>query len=59
LAEGTAIEDLLHADRVLIGGKQTESGLKPFNLWMSMPIGCPKTNFNYECMVIRIIQVNG
>jgi UDPglucose 6-dehydrogenase len=28
LAEGTAIEDLLHADRVLIGGKQTESGLK-------------------------------
>jgi UDP-glucose 6-dehydrogenase len=26
LAEGTAIEDLLHADRVLIGGKQ-ESGL--------------------------------
>jgi UDP-glucose 6-dehydrogenase len=30
-AEGTAIEDLLHADRVLIGGKQT-SGLKPFNL---------------------------
>jgi UDPglucose 6-dehydrogenase len=32
LAEGTAIEDLLHADRVLIGGKQTESGLKPFNL---------------------------
>jgi UDPglucose 6-dehydrogenase len=28
LAEGTAINDLLHADRVLIGGKQTESGLK-------------------------------
>lgn len=28
LAEGTAIGDLLHADRVLIGGKQTESGLK-------------------------------
>ena len=28
LAEGTAIEDLLHADRVLIGGKQTESGKK-------------------------------
>lgn len=28
LAEGTAIEDLLHADRVLIGGKQTESGRK-------------------------------
>ncbi|AWK06822.1 nucleotide sugar dehydrogenase [Flavobacterium crocinum] len=26
LAEGTAIEDLLNADRVLIGGKQTESG---------------------------------
>ena len=28
LAEGTAINDLLNADRVLIGGKQTESGLK-------------------------------
>ncbi|KRP27886.1 MAG: UDP-glucose 6-dehydrogenase [Cryomorphaceae bacterium BACL22 MAG-120619-bin32] len=26
LAEGTAIEDLLHADRVLIGGKQTPKG---------------------------------
>lgn len=26
LAEGTAIEDLLNADRVLIGGKQTQSG---------------------------------
>lgn len=28
LAEGTAIEDLLNADRVLIGGKQTPSGQK-------------------------------
>ncbi|WP_426092442.1 nucleotide sugar dehydrogenase [Flavobacterium sp. DSR3-2] len=28
LAEGTAIEDLFNADRVLIGGKQTESGRK-------------------------------
>jgi len=28
LAEGTAIDDLLNADRVLIGGKQTESGLQ-------------------------------
>lgn len=28
LAEGTAIEDLFNADRVLIGGKQTESGQK-------------------------------
>ncbi|WP_289661640.1 UDP-glucose 6-dehydrogenase [Flavobacterium panacagri] len=28
LAEGTAIDDLLNADRVLIGGKQTESGQK-------------------------------
>ena len=26
LAEGTAIEDLLHPDRVLIGGDQTEEG---------------------------------
>ena len=26
LAEGTAIDDLLHADRVLIGGQQTPSG---------------------------------
>ncbi|KRB58099.1 UDP-glucose 6-dehydrogenase [Flavobacterium sp. Root186] len=28
LAEGTAIEDLFNADRVLIGGNQTESGQK-------------------------------
>lgn len=28
LAEGTAIEDLLNADRVLIGGENTSSGLK-------------------------------
>ncbi len=28
LAEGTAIEDLLHADRVLIGGDQTPEGLE-------------------------------
>lgn len=28
LAEGTAIDDLLNADRILIGGEQTESGLK-------------------------------
>jgi UDPglucose 6-dehydrogenase len=28
LAEGTAIEDLFNADRVLIGGKQTERGQK-------------------------------
>jgi UDPglucose 6-dehydrogenase len=28
LAEGTAIEDLFNADRVLIGGKQTEKGLE-------------------------------
>jgi len=28
LAEGTAIEDLFNADRVLIGGKQSESGRK-------------------------------
>lgn len=28
LAEGTAIDDLFYADRVLIGGKQTESGQK-------------------------------
>jgi UDPglucose 6-dehydrogenase len=28
LAEGTAINDLFNADRVLIGGKQTENGLK-------------------------------
>ena len=28
LAEGTAINDLIHADRILIGGKQTEKGLK-------------------------------
>jgi UDPglucose 6-dehydrogenase len=28
LAEGTAIDDLLNADRVLIGGKETESGQK-------------------------------
>ena len=28
LAEGSAIPDLLHADRVLIGGDQTEAGLE-------------------------------
>ena len=41
LAEGTAIEDLLNADRVLIGGDETESGkkavealVKIYNSWM-------------------------
>jgi UDPglucose 6-dehydrogenase len=49
LAEGTAIEDLLHADRVLIGGKQTGKWFKAIqSLVMSMPI-VPQTNFNYEC----------
>lgn len=28
LAEGTAIDDLLNADRILIGGETTESGTK-------------------------------
>lgn len=28
LAEGTAIDDLLNADRILIGGEQTESGFQ-------------------------------
>ncbi|SMC54667.1 nucleotide sugar dehydrogenase [Cellulophaga tyrosinoxydans] len=32
LAEGTAIQDLLHADRVLIGGDETPSGQKAKNL---------------------------
>ena len=31
LAEGTAIQDLLNPDRVLIGGDQTESGLMAIN----------------------------
>ena len=31
LAEGTAIEDLLEPDRVLIGGDQTEEGLEAIN----------------------------
>jgi len=31
LAEGTAIQDLEHPDRVLIGSRQTESGLKARN----------------------------
>ena len=31
LAEGTAIEDLFKSDRVLIGGDQTESGIKAIN----------------------------
>ena len=31
LAEGTAINDLLHPDRVLIGGRQTEAGLRAQN----------------------------
>ena len=41
LAEGTAIEDLLNADRVLIGGDETESGekavdalVKIYNSWL-------------------------
>ena len=31
LAEGTAIDDLFYADRVLIGGQQTPSGQAQFN----------------------------
>lgn len=41
LAEGTAIEDLIHADRVLIGGDQDEAGLaaiealvQVYNAWI-------------------------
>jgi UDPglucose 6-dehydrogenase len=36
LAEGTAIEDLLHADRVLIGGKQTPSGKEAIQALVSV-----------------------
>jgi UDPglucose 6-dehydrogenase len=36
LAEGTAIEDLQKPDRVLIGGKQTESGLKAIEVLKSV-----------------------
>lgn len=28
LAEGTAVDDLMNADRVLIGGEETETGQK-------------------------------
>jgi UDPglucose 6-dehydrogenase len=36
LAEGTAIEDLLNADRVLIGGDDTESGKKAVDTLVSI-----------------------
>jgi UDPglucose 6-dehydrogenase len=36
LAEGTAIEDLLNADRVLIGGDETESGKKAVDTLVSI-----------------------
>jgi UDPglucose 6-dehydrogenase len=36
LTEGTAIEDLLHADRVLIGGKQTPSGKEAIQALVSV-----------------------
>ena len=36
LAEGTAINDLLHADRVLIGGDETESGKKAVDTLVSI-----------------------
>ena len=36
LAEGTAIEDLLHADRVLIGGDDTKSGQEAKNILSSI-----------------------
>ena len=36
LAEGTAMEDLLNADRVLIGGDETESGKKAINSLVSI-----------------------
>ena len=36
LAEGTAINDLLNADRVLIGGDESESGIKAVNIISSI-----------------------
>eukprot|EP00884_Botryococcus_braunii_P011777 jgi/Botrbrau1/205/Bobra.0022s0185.1 len=36
LAEGTAIEDLMKPDRVLIGGKETESGRKAMDVLASV-----------------------
>ena len=36
LAEGTAIEDLLNADRVLIGGKENKSGQRAMNELVSI-----------------------
>lgn len=36
LAEGTAIDDLFNADRVLIGGKQTESGQQAIQALVSV-----------------------
>jgi len=36
LAEGTAISDLQNADRVLVGGDQTESGLKAIDMVASI-----------------------
>lgn len=50
LAEGTAINDLLYADRILIGGDNTKSGIKAKNMLSSI----------YENWIPkeRIIQTN-
>jgi UDPglucose 6-dehydrogenase len=43
LAEGTAVQDLLAPDRILIGGDTTEEGKKRYKrLLMCMQIGCQK-----------------
>jgi UDP-glucose 6-dehydrogenase len=39
LAEGTAVDDLLHPDRILIGGDSSEEGQKAIRWLRCYPIG--------------------
>ena len=53
LAEGTAIDDLHNADRVLIGGRQTESGLNAIEeLVKFIHTGYQRKDFNNKYLVL-------
>ena len=61
LAEGTAIDDLLHADRILIGGDDTPSGRAAkdtlsaiYEHWLAQ-----SANPADQCMVIRTFKTGG
>ena len=44
LAEGTAVKDLHNPDRVLVGSRETESGIRPASRsWIFISIGCRRT----------------